>query len=985
MLDSLFKPNYPDGKSDFGLKLPICNTWNDSKHRMLIVIETVDGYDLKNKYLLSDRSRIVVTNIIKHGRAEAKQEDSDVATFSYAAVNFNNARTFHLEKNQKDYHNKEFAKRVTSVIKQLKPTHILVCGDAAFSFLFPDVPNAIWKRGWVFKKEIGGCKVATVPTLDLEPLYSNRQNKNVIEEDDDGDVQHDLYGKANLLGYVIRNATNLYLGRHLYSLKEVQPEPRYVDTIDKFDKVMEKLTTSPIVAWDTETKNLSNLSNRIYMMQFAFAPDRGYVLPFYHPQTPFSPKQLRYIHKNLDHWFRSEPEEHFKYLIGMNGAFDLRVTRAEFGIPVIKRPIWDVVAGETSLDENIKYLADFTFDGVKTKSGNLRAIFTSYRNDFYFTAEFSKDDRGNLSRFAPNEQKVLNYCSMDVQSIFAIHDMQLERADRLKLGDKSYRPYYRRFVSKQMSNAIHAISHMESRGVNVDKLYLAYLKSKESPLLEIEEKKKQELYATKTAKKANTLLLNSEGAQAKGGLFGKTQWILDIGKPDHQKKLFFDVMDLEPVSWSKKTKKPSTDKWFQKAYKEEYAEVAAFERIQKVKKLWGTYVKGWWTKLKESVDSVIDNRLRPAYGFFNVVTGRTNSYDPNLQQVPTRDELAKHIKRMFLAPAGTFGIKFDYSAHEVRVWSIISGDLVLAGVFKMARKLRRKFRLNPSEKYKNLLKKKGDIHILNVHFFFGKWVDKSHWLRDAIKSVVFGVIYGKGPSALSKDIKKTKEYAQSLIDKLFSRFVAGAKWLRWAKNFAEENAYIYAPTGRRRNLYGILTGIEAIISAVGRRGMNSPIQGMASDIAISTIRLIQLEFLKYLEKWHSLEGIKVLPTEVMKFVHDALYAEVPYEHLLPFMHILQYMATFGVAKYYEEEFNLKFTVEPEIELEFGASEDAYLKWDWSEKHLKEVIRKGLEDQKELGVLKGSIEDTMNIIFKPYKNEKMYAWLNQNYPILGIKL
>lgn len=985
MLDSIFKPEYSSSKGGFTLELPICNDWDQKKNRMLIVIETVDGFDLKARKLLSDRSRIVVKNLLKHAKREAKREDDNIPEFAYAAANFNDSKTFTLEPNQKRYFNKKFAERLTSIIAQLKPTHILVSGDAAFSYMFPDVENSAFKRGWVFNKKIGGCEVKVVPTIDLEPLYSNRQNKQIVEEDEGEDVQHDLYGKSNLLGFVIRNATNLYLGRHLYSLKHIKPNPRYVDSIDKFDTLMGRLNEAPIFAWDTEGKNLSQLNNKIYVMQFALTEDKGYVVPFYHPKTPWSPKQLKYIHKEFDHFFRQPPPEHFKYLIGMNAGFDLRVTRAEFGLPLIFRRVWDIPAGESCLDENIKYLADFSFDGVKTKSGNLRAIFTSYRNDFYFTAPFSKEDRGNIGQFPPDSKDVLEYESMDVQSLIGLHSMQLQRSERLSIGDKSYRPYYRRFVSKQMSNMIHAQSHMEARGVNVDKLYLAYLKSKESPLLEILDENKQELYKSKTVKKANKILLRNEGVQVKGGIFkNRSPWLFDIGKPVHQRILFFDVMDMEPVGYTKKSKEPSTDKWFQLKYKGEVPEVAAFERVQKVTKLWGTYVKGWWNIMKESMDSIIDNRLRPAYGFFNVVTGRTNSFHPNLQQVPTRDALSKHIKRMFLAPKGKLGVKFDYSAHEVRVWSIISGDMVLAAVFKAARKLRRKYRLRPSEKYRDLLKKKGDIHILNVHFFFGKWVDKNHWLRDAIKSVVFGVIYGKGPKALSRDIKKTKEYAQMLIDKLFDRFVAGAKWLNWAKNFAEENAYIYAPTGRRRNLYGILTGIQAILSAIGRRGMNSPIQGMASDIAITSIRLIQIEFYRYMKKWHDIEGMKVLPAEVMKFVHDALYSEVPYEHLLPFLHILQYTATFGVTKWYKEEFGLDFTVEPEIELEIGASEDAYAKWDWTEDNLKQIIRKGLEDQQELGVLKENIDDTLKLIYKPYKNAELKAWLDEKYPILGIR-
>jgi len=974
MLDSSFTiEDYRHHDGDFNLRLPICSDWSKSDRRLLIILETVDSKDLSNKRLLSDRSRTVLVNVIKQARQEARREVETLGDFSFAAVNFNNKRTFTLSPEEQNVANRIFTSRINKAIKQLKPTHILVSGDRAFRYLFPKIENSEWKRGWVHRvKDKDENRIKVVSTLDLEKLYSARKEQSADYEEDAGS---EVFGSANLLGYVIRNLTNLFIGKHLYSLRELTPNPVYINNLEKFNKFYKKLKRAPIVAFDTETKNLSVLHNLLYIIQFALDKDTGYVLPLYHPQTPFTPKELKYIRKRLRKWFRSKPEEHFKFLLAMNGAFDLTVIRYQLKIPIIFRSLWDVLAGETCLDENpIKLLEDFG-----TRAGNLRSILTSYENDFYFTAAFSKEDRATIGTKDPKEQDVLKYCSMDVQCLHAIYEMQLERAKRLTLTDKPYLPYYKRLVSKQMSNAVHVISHMQARGVNLDKLYLSYLKSKDSPLLKILREEKNKLYAMKSVKQVNNDLTNG----VSGGLFGRQEWVFDINKPAHREALFFDQLKLAPISFTKKAKKPQTDKKFQAAYTKTVEEVAHFSLVQKISKLHGTYVKGWWKKLKESIDSATDNRLRAAYGWWKVVSGRLNSWDPNFQQIPTRGDLSKYLKRVFAAPKRCGYFKDDYSAHEVRVWAIISGDEVLAKRFILGQRLRQKYRMNPSKQKLRVLARKGDIHIQNVFFFFKKWVAKEDPLRDMIKSIIFGVIYQKSAASLAKDIKKTKDYAQKLIHKLFSRFQKGAAWLEWAKAHTLDHGYVYAPTGRRRNLYGVLTGIEVIVAAMARRGANSPIQGMASDIAISASRLMMLCFYDYLVVFYDITEYQELPGEVMKFVHDAQYSEVPYEHMLAYLHILQWTATYGVTEYYKKEFGIDFLVEPEIEIEIGATEDNLRKWDWSEEDLKEKFKMMLRDQKELGLI-DSVNETMREIYKPYNTPKIRSYLETKYPILGIK-
>jgi DNA polymerase I-like protein with 3'-5' exonuclease and polymerase domains len=688
------------------------------------------------------------------------------------------------------------------------------------------------------------------------------------------------------------------------------------------------------------------------------------------------------------------------------------------------------------LDENRKYLKDAPF---RTPHGGLEQIFMYYGNDHYKNAKFSKEDRANSNLTKLANQDFREYGCMDVQSIYGIHKMQMERAKHLKVGDKEFLPYFKKLVTKQMSNTVHVISHMKQRGVAIDKLYLAQLKSNQSPLLALVNDIKGKMNETPEVQKANKALLKeASGQSANKGLFNKTPFVFDWGKYDHKAMLFFKVMGLKAVSYTAKAKTAQINKTFVAAYKRENELVERFGKYGKLTKLWSAYVKGFWNRIQESIDSKVDFRMRPDYGFFDVVTGRLNSSKPSLQQVPTRGKEAKYIKRMFTSPPGTMHVKFDYSAHEVRVWSYVSMDMALASVFKIGQDLRKLIRTTKDpEKLKELfarIKKEGDIHIINVKRFLQQVVDKDHPLRDAIKAVVFGVLYGKGAGTLARDIvmnnvstandkidaasaeiktlkdadkakrkelkakiealetektelpkKYTKAFAADLISRLFGDFKDGAKWLDWTKKHAREHFYTYSPIGMRRNLFSMLTGINSIMAAMERRAANSPIQGLASQIGITAARLVVMELYKVLRKFGYITGeTKLMPAEILKAVHDALYSEVPYEIIIIYVHVLQWVATYGVTEYYEKEFGVKFPIAPEIEIEFGATEDETFKWNWADDNLKECLMKTLEAQVKIGTLKGDPKDVLKTIYAAYDNSELKSYLEDNYPILGVR-
>lgn len=732
-----------DSKEDFGVRMFRDAEWKSSKHRLLIILQTVDSQDLKARSLLSGQSRTVLTNCIKFARKQARTFNEDLPQFTYAVINFNNQKHLHLPRTQKTIKEREFAKRAHELIDKLDPTHVFVSGDQAMAALFPEKEKLIYKRGWVHK--FNGRKYTS--SIDLEKLYTS-SNKAAQEDD--------AVPYANLLGYFCGHLRNLMVGKLPYNLSSYSAQPRYIDDLEKFDRFFNKLKKAKEIGVDTETKNLSVLRNAIYMIQFALdsSPEVGYLIPLDHPLGPFSADEKRYIKKKLKRFF-SDPEGS-KELLFFNGPFDLRIIRTCLDIPIIWHKVWEITYGESTLDENLVLASNFG-----APQGGLAATLCRYGNDFYYKAEFGKEDRATSGSTLPTDKGFQLYCATDCCSLLWIKQAQIKYAAHQWIDGKNWQPYFIRHMRYQMSDTAHQMSHLKEDGSDIDKDYIKEMISNRSPLIKEMQTIEAEIRKFKSAQKANKLILERSGIKS-GGLFG-APWALKLSKTAHLRVWFFEVMGLDPVSQTE-AGLDSTGKDLLQANMDK-KEIEHYYNYGLASKLMSTYIKGWYKKLVGSIDGMIDFCLRPDYHANKVVTGRLSSEKPSLQQTPARSALAKYIKRLFIARKGYLQIEFDYSAHEVRIWSVESGDMKLADTFRIGQKLRKQYIKTPTEQGKAELVSKGDIHIINVKRFFGLDVDKKHPLRDAIKAVVFGVLYGKSAQTLGKDINREAQL-QDQIEKL---------------------------------------------------------------------------------------------------------------------------------------------------------------------------------------------------------------------------
>jgi uracil-DNA glycosylase len=375
VLDVDYHPHDPKAKDgDYNLVCCTENAWHDKKNKVLIVLETVDAQDLRAGRMLADRSRVVVQNIFNYAFDRIKWASQNVSKMNpkwvpttkdipyekytrkhtaLSCVNFNQRKFFGESPEVQEVARVDALRRLNRIIDELQPTMVLVFGDdAARMLLAGRVLNHRKKRGWVFKmKTPRGHKYRMVPTLDLYDLYvpPNAQKMEQMRgaDSDDDDGQDEKFKLSNLLFYVADHIQNALVRRLRFDLSEMTTKVVFVNSMSKFKDLWARLQTAEVVAVDTETKNLSVNNNAVNTMQFSVDGNVGYVLPLRHPQSPFSASQLDIIESKLRKWFYARPGKYpLKYLIMQNGKYDLRVIRAEYGIPLIYHPVWEIMAGE---------------------------------------------------------------------------------------------------------------------------------------------------------------------------------------------------------------------------------------------------------------------------------------------------------------------------------------------------------------------------------------------------------------------------------------------------------------------------------------------------------------------------------------------------------------------------------------------------------------------------------------------------------------
>lgn len=315
----------------------------------------------------------------------------------------------------------------------------------------------------------------------------------------------------------------------------------------------------------------------------------------------------------------------------------------------------------------------------------------------------------------------------------------------------------------------------------------------------------------------------------------------NLNSPKQLGHILFEKMGLPPIKKTKTGYSTSVDVLNQlKDQSPIIDEILTYRQIAKIQ---STYVKGLLDVIQK------DSRVHTRYLQTLTATGRLSSVDPNLQNIPTRTEEGKQIRKAFV-PSTPDGYIFscDYSQIELRVLAQVSGDENMQEAFKTGY----------------------DIHSHTAMkiFHLDSPDEVTPLMRRRAKAVNFGIVYGISDYGLSKNLNISRKQAKEFIDNYFEQYPQIRDYMDKAVQEAREKGYAETIMHRRRYLPDIHAKNFNVRSFAERTAINSPIQGSAADI----IKIAMINMQKKLDELH-------LKTKMVVQVHDELIFDVPKDEL----------------------------------------------------------------------------------------------------------
>ena len=311
----------------------------------------------------------------------------------------------------------------------------------------------------------------------------------------------------------------------------------------------------------------------------------------------------------------------------------------------------------------------------------------------------------------------------------------------------------------------------------------------------------------------------------------------NMNSPKQLQAILFEKMGL-PVVKKTPSGTPSTNEEVLQELALDYPLPKLILEYRGLAKLKSTYTD----KLPKMINPTT-GRVHTSYHQAVTATGRLSSTDPNLQNIPIRNEEGRRIRQAFVAPTGYKILAVDYSQIELRIMAHLSGDQALLDAFREGK----------------------DIHAATAAEIMGVGIDQvSSEQRRRAKAVNFGLIYGMSAFGLAKQLGIPRGEAQTYMDKYFERYPGVMQYMEDTRSAAADQGYVETIFGRRLHLPEIKSRNGMRRKAAERAAINAPMQGTAADIIKKAMLLV--------DQWIQAEGngrVKLLMQ-----VHDELVFEV---------------------------------------------------------------------------------------------------------------
>jgi DNA polymerase-1 len=316
----------------------------------------------------------------------------------------------------------------------------------------------------------------------------------------------------------------------------------------------------------------------------------------------------------------------------------------------------------------------------------------------------------------------------------------------------------------------------------------------------------------------------------------------NLGSTKQLQHILFEKMELPVV---KKTPKgaPSTSEEVLQELALDYPLPALIMEYRGLTKLKNTYTD----KLPKMINHRT-GRVHTSYHQAVTATGRLSSTDPNLQNIPIRNEEGRRVRKAFIARDGYKIVAADYSQIELRIMAHLSGDQGLLDAFAHGK----------------------DIHRATASEVFNVAEDDvTDNQRRSAKAINFGLIYGMSAFGLAKQLHVSRQEAQEYMDLYFKRYPGVLDYMDRTRDFAKQHGYVETVFGRRLYLPEIKSSNGARRKGAERAAINAPMQGTAADV----IKMAMIQVDDWIRSTDSDDVVMIMQ------VHDELVFEIKQDTL----------------------------------------------------------------------------------------------------------
>jgi DNA polymerase-1 len=318
------------------------------------------------------------------------------------------------------------------------------------------------------------------------------------------------------------------------------------------------------------------------------------------------------------------------------------------------------------------------------------------------------------------------------------------------------------------------------------------------------------------ALKESSLVLTRQLKEIETEIFELSGKEFNISSPKMVGEILFDHLKIVENSRKTKSGQYTTSEDVLENLKGKHPVVEKILEYRKVKKLLTTYIDAL-----PALISPLDQKVHTTYNQATTSTGRLSSTNPNLQNIPIRDEDGKEIRKAFIPDKNSLFLSADYSQIELRIMAHLSGDSNMIDAFRSGQ----------------------DIHAATAAKIFNLSLNEvTRDMRRKAKSANFGIIYGISVFGLSEQLHIPRGEAKELIEGYFATYPQVKQYMDKSIEKARKNSYVETIFHRKRFLPDINSRNAVVRGYAERNAINAPIQGSAADIIKVAMNKIRERF-----------------------------------------------------------------------------------------------------------------------------------------------